>query len=58
MTCLTETYRRRDGWWFNYVTEDDTGGDCGPYATKQDAEDDARGVVRFYRVEIKRRVKR
>ena len=58
MTCQTETYRRAGAWWFRYTTEDDSGDECGPYATKQDAEDDARGVVRFYQRELNRRLKR
>ena len=49
MPCLTEIQKRGDGWWFTYLA--DAGeGECGPYRTRSEAEDDARGVVRFYRL--------
>ena len=58
MPCITETKQRRDGWWFTYLTDDNESGECGPYQTRAAAEDDARGVARFYRVELNRRLKR
>jgi hypothetical protein len=49
MACLIEYTRRPDGWWFCYLPERGDDGECGPYDTRDQAEDDGRGVVRFYR---------
>jgi hypothetical protein len=39
--------KRPDGWWITGLDAD-----LGPYATKPEAEDDRRGVERFYRHEL------
>jgi hypothetical protein len=41
--------RRPDGWWI--VDVPDTIDQCGPYATKADAEKDRVGLARFFRHE-------
>jgi len=35
--------KRDDGWW---IAEVPGGGDCGPYATKAEADEDRRGLER------------
>ena len=37
--------RRAGAWWIAGYS----GGDMGPYATRAEADDDRRGVLRFYR---------
>jgi len=37
--------KRKDGWW---ITELPDGQECGPYATKAEAEEDRRGLKRTY----------
>jgi hypothetical protein len=49
MACLIECTKRANGWWFCYLPESGPDGECGPYTTRDEAEDDGRGVVRFYR---------
>ncbi len=41
------TERRSDGWWI--VGVPDSVVECGPYATKADAESDRVGMARFFR---------
>ncbi|MHB8971031.1 MAG: hypothetical protein ACYC3X_22600 [Pirellulaceae bacterium] len=52
MTTL-RTARQSDGWWIldvpEYCVNGETCTSCGPYATKADADDDRRGLQRFYR---------
>lgn len=44
---MDEIYACDDGdWWFNDPV---TGEAVGPYSRKADAEDDYRGIVRFYK---------
>lgn len=38
--------RRSDGWWIVRLPPDE---DCGPYATKAEAEDGRRGLERFWK---------
>ena len=38
--------RKADGWWITGLDDD-----CGPYATRADADDDRRGLIRFFRFE-------
>jgi hypothetical protein len=38
--------RRRDGYWITNIPECQ---DCGPYERKADAEEDRRGLERFFR---------
>ena len=42
---------RPDGWWI--INPDPASCDCGPYATKQEAESDLKGLKRAYREEEK-----
>ncbi len=43
------TIRRADGsWWVQGLPD---APDCGPYDTQKDANDDRRGLERFYNVE-------
>ena len=49
MACLIEYTHRADGWYFVYLPESGSDGECGPYRTREEAEDDGRGMVRFYR---------
>jgi hypothetical protein len=37
--------KRDDGWWVTEIPDCD---DCGPYATKADAEDTRRGLQRTF----------
>lgn len=39
--------KREDGWWVTGHGED-----CGPYPTKAEAEDDKRGLERFWNYEV------
>ena len=41
-----ESVKKSDGWWVTGVPEFE---DCGPYETKELAEDDRRGMERFYK---------
>ena len=44
--CLPlELEKRDDGWW----VKDPNNIDMGPYRTKEDAEEDRRGVTRFWK---------
>lgn len=43
--------QREDGWWIIPKTNWDCG-EMGPYSTKKEAEDDRRGVDRFYRARM------
>lgn len=38
--------KRADGWWIEGLPEDTP--DCGPYETKAEADDDRRGLERFF----------
>ena len=40
--------RRQDGWWVCDVPETQ---DCGPYDTRGEADDDRRGLERFFKYE-------
>jgi len=48
-----ETQRRPDGWWIIGLPDDEYSA-AGPYTTRAEAEEDRRGLVRFYRNENKR----
>jgi hypothetical protein len=45
--------RRESGWWITgvppYYTEGQMHTSCGPYGTKAEAEEDERGLRRFYK---------
>jgi hypothetical protein len=41
-----KSIKKPDGWW---VTEMPDGEDCGPYATKDEAEETRHGLERFYK---------
>lgn len=41
--------QRSDGWWLIGTNGDE----CGPYERRQDADDDRRGLLRFYRTNPK-----
>ena len=43
--------KRSDGYWITGVPE---GSDCGPYDRKADANDDRRGMIRFFKHEHER----
>ena len=54
-----KTRKRKDGWWITDLPEcnqceecEDCGSqsDCGPYATKAEAEDDRKGLARTEKV--------
>lgn len=47
--------RRTDGWWIVDTPQDVD--EMGPYDTKADAQDDLRGVERFFKYEVNRRVR-
>lgn len=48
---LLKPVRRADGWW---ITNMPIGFDeCGPYSTKQEAQDDIAGLQRFFHRERK-----
>jgi hypothetical protein len=38
--------KREDGWWITEVPDCD---DCGPYGTKAEADDDRRGLDRYFK---------
>jgi hypothetical protein len=42
-----KTVRRNDGWWIVDLPDSDP--ECGPYVTRKEADDDLRGLKRFYR---------
>jgi len=43
---MMKVIKRPDGWWITKVPDCE---DCGPYSTKELAEDDMRGLERFYK---------
>ena len=51
------TAKQSDGWWIldvpAYQVDGATFTSCGPYATRAEADDDRRGLERFYRDELK-----
>ena len=42
---LLKIIHKDDGWWITGADED---ADCGPYATKREAEEDKPGLERFW----------
>jgi len=45
-TLYMRTERKGTAWWITNIPDCD---DCGPYDRKDDAEDDRRGLERFYK---------
>ena len=45
--------KRADGWWIAdvpvYQVDGESFTDCGPYRTRDEADDDRRGLERFWR---------
>ena len=44
---LTTEQRGKASWWITGLPDGDA--DCGPYRTRAEAEEDRRGLARFYR---------
>jgi len=53
MTALT-TEKRGNHWWITGMPDGEP--DCGPYATRKEAESDLRGLRRFDRMERRGRL--